>query len=113
MGAASASSMSARMPHIGISWRRAGALSGPCSTSFRAWDRAMSDERAVPSMRDLQGASWAALAAGPLAWFADQQVSYRVTIWVCNGGPSVVLYLVNLVALVVAASGIVIALRRW
>jgi hypothetical protein len=73
----------------------------------------MSDERAVPSMRDLQGASWAALAAGPLAWFADQQISYRLTIWVCNGGPSIVLHLVNLLALVVAACGIVIALRRW
>jgi hypothetical protein len=73
----------------------------------------MSDPRAVPSLGDLEGASWAALLAGPFAWFIDQQASYRLAIWACGGGSTLVLHLVNLLALIVAASGAVVGYRRW
>jgi hypothetical protein len=73
----------------------------------------MSDPRTVPSLGDLEGASWIALLAGPFAWFIDQQASYRLTIWACGGGSTLVLHLVNFLALFVAVAGAVVGFRRW
>jgi hypothetical protein len=73
----------------------------------------MSDPRAMPSLRQLEGASWAALFAGPLAWFIDQQASYRLTISACESGSSLMLHVVNILALIAAASGAGLGFRRW
>jgi hypothetical protein len=65
------------------------------------------------SLRDLEGASWSALLLPPIAWFADQQVGYRLAVWACDGGSLLVVHLVNVVALAAALAGGAIALRDW
>ena len=68
-------------------------------------------------IRTPEGIAFSQLLAGPVtrffAWFIDQQASYRLTIWACGGGSTLVLHLVNLLALIAAASGAVVGFRRW
>jgi hypothetical protein len=45
--------------------------------------------------------TWAGVFAGPLAWFASQQVSYALVPWACHGGSLLAIHLVNVAALVV------------
>jgi hypothetical protein len=73
----------------------------------------MSDPRNIPPLRDIEGASWTALAAGPIAWFVDQQASYRLAVWACDGGPHMALHAANLVALVVVSVGALLGWRAW
>ena len=73
----------------------------------------MHDPRFKPSLRDLEGASWTALFAGPIAWFADQQASYALVPWACAGGPRVAIHAANLVALAVVLVGATLGFRDW
>jgi hypothetical protein len=45
--------------------------------------------------------TWAGVFAGPLAWFASQQVSYALVPWACHGGPLLAIHATNLIALTV------------
>jgi hypothetical protein len=73
----------------------------------------MHDPHFKPSLRDLEGASWTALFAGPIAWFADQQVSYALVPWACAGGPAAAIHAANVVALAIVLVGAALGLRGW
>jgi hypothetical protein len=52
---------------------------------------------------------WAGIAFGPLAWAADEQLSYALTYHACSTGAVWQLHLISVVTLLVALSGAVIA----
>jgi len=69
------------------------------------------DPRWKPSLRRLEVASWSPILVGPIAWFADQQASYRLAVWACDGGPHLALHLVNLAALLAVLAGAALGYR--
>jgi hypothetical protein len=48
--------------------------------------------------------------AGPIAWALDLEISYSLVQWTCGGGPTVVLHLITLAALVIIGGG---AFAAW
>jgi hypothetical protein len=56
---------------------------------------------------------WAAVLAGPIAWFLQQQVGYGMATFACGRGGEVGLHVVTGVALLITAVGAIIAWRSW
>ncbi|MBX6321198.1 MAG: hypothetical protein IRY94_05165 [Rhodospirillaceae bacterium] len=54
-----------------------------------------------------QGASWAALAAGPAAWVVSTQLNYALTPWVCEHGVGLVPWIALVLALAALAGSVV------
>jgi hypothetical protein len=48
---------------------------------------------------------WAGVLAGPVAWAIDLVLSYSIVQWTCGGGPTIVLYLITLLSLVIIGAG--------
>jgi hypothetical protein len=71
------------------------------------------DPRWKPSLRHLEVASWSPILVGPIAWFIDQQVSYRLAVTACNIGWHTPLHVANAVALLLVLAGAVLGFRDW
>ncbi len=56
---------------------------------------------------------WAAVLAGPIAWFLHQQVGYGMTTFACSRGGEVGLHVATGIALLITALGAIIAWRSW
>jgi hypothetical protein len=73
----------------------------------------MKEELAPPQWTLTGGTTWAGVLAGPLIWFASQQVSYALVPWACHGGPLSVIHLTNLAALAMVALTATFSWRAW
>ncbi|HXG92889.1 MAG TPA: hypothetical protein VNN73_11055 [Blastocatellia bacterium] len=58
-------------------------------------------------------ALWFAFFAGPVAWLLNLQVSYILVPVACATGHALALYIIPLGALLLAASGLLVAWREW
>lgn len=59
------------------------------------------------------GRLWTGVLAGPVAWLLNLLLSYLLTDWSCNHGHAVVIHLVNVVTLLAALAGTVVAWSAW
>jgi hypothetical protein len=58
-------------------------------------------------------ALWLGFLAAPLIWFMNLQINYMLVPWVCVTGHRFSLFLVTLGALLLVASGGLVAWRAW
>jgi hypothetical protein len=56
---------------------------------------------------------WAAVLAGPLAWLLALNLQYALVRVACTGGTTLPLHLVTVVALAVAAGGLLVGWAEW
>lgn len=59
------------------------------------------------------GISWIGLIAGPLAWAADEEVSYALAGWSCVHGLRFLTYVVSAAALLLILTGAALSWGGW
>ena len=57
--------------------------------------------------------AWLGLFAGPLAWAADEGISYALAGWSCAHGQFLLTHAVSIAALLLIAAGAILSWRDW
>lgn len=59
------------------------------------------------------GIAWIGLFAGPLAWAADEEISYALAGWSCAHGHRLLTHAVSAAALLLILAGALLSWRDW
>jgi len=59
------------------------------------------------------GISWLGLIAGPLAWALDEEISYALAGWSCQGQHRLLTHFVSAAALALILAGAMLSWRDW